>query len=262
MIRQIRILTRVQLCNFLNINVTRYTKDKRKRAGTIALMAAWVLVIAMIWFYVGITSYGYIQLGLGDVLPTLLIAVSSMVILSFSVLKAGGIVVSRFFSMYLGNMLLALLIMIPGMAVQGYLLRPGVGFYVLGILGSLFLPLLPMTAAALLGALVTGVASRMKHKSLVTTVLSILLVLGILGLSAGMGQMEGGITPAVLLNLSGLVSDMIEKVYPPALWRGASEGLCPDHPLEVCPCGGSSAAHYAYAGKPLGDDFGQDRQHD
>lgn len=240
MIRQIRILTRVQLCNFLNINVTRYTKDKRKRAGTIALMAAWVLVIAMIWFYVGITSYGYIQLGLGDVLPTLLIAVSSMVILSFSVLKAGSIlfqrnsyeilcslpvpqgaiVVSRFFSMYLGNMLLALLIMIPGMAVQGYMLRPGVGFYVLGILGSLFLPLLPMTAAALLGALVTGVASRMKHKSLVTTVLSILLVLGILGLSAGMGQMEGGITPAVLLNLSGLVSDMIEKVYPPALWIG------------------------------------------
>lgn len=240
MIRQIRILTAAQLRNFCNINVARYTKDKRKKAAVIAVMAAWVLVIAMIWFYVGIMSYGYIQLGLGDVLPTLLIAVSSIVILSFSVLKAGGvlfqrdsyemlcslpvsqgaIVVSRFFSMYLGNVLLALMIMIPGMAVQGYLLKPGIGFYVLGILGSLFLPLLPMTAAAFLGALVTAIASKMKHKSLVTAALSVLLVLGIMVLSSGAGQMEEELTPAMLLNLSGMVSDMIAKVYPPALWMG------------------------------------------
>ena len=121
MVRQIKILTRAQLCNFFNINAARYSKDRRKKAGLIAMMVVWLLLIVMIGFYVGIMAYGYIQLGLEAVLPMMLIAVSGLLILSFTVLKAGGIlfqknfyetlcsfpvsqqaiVVSRFLSMYL-----------------------------------------------------------------------------------------------------------------------------------------------------------------
>lgn len=242
MVEQIRILTKAQLCNVCNINVVRFSKDKGKRAGLLAVMAAWIVLIAMLWFYVGMMSYGYISIGLGDVMPMLLIAVSGIIILSFGILKAGSvifqknsyemlcsmpvsqtaIVVSRFLSMYLGNLVLAFLIMIPGMAVQGYLQRPGISYYVIGILGTCFVPLLPMTVATLLGALVSAVSSRMKHKSLVTTVLTILLVLGIMGLSSGLTQIEEDLTPAMLLNLSSMSASMIEKVYPPALWLGKS----------------------------------------
>ena len=240
MVRQIKILTRAQMCNFFNINVARYSRDRRKKAGVIALMAVWILVIAMICFYVGMLSYGYLQMGLGSVLPMLLTAIAGIIILGFTVIKAGAvifqrnsyevlcalpvsgraIVVSRFLSMYVGNVLLAFTIMIPGMAVQGYFLKPGIGFYLTGVLGSLFIPLMPMAVAVFLGALVTAAASRMKHKSLVASGLTVLMALGIMVLSSSLGLMEEELTPAMLLNLSGMIADMVGRLYPPALWLG------------------------------------------
>ena len=37
MLRQIRILTKAQLCNFLNINVARFSKDRKKKNGMITI---------------------------------------------------------------------------------------------------------------------------------------------------------------------------------------------------------------------------------
>ncbi len=91
-----------------------------------------------------------------------------------------AIVISRFLSMYVGNVLLAFAVMIPGMAVYAYFMQPGFSFYLLAIIGTLFIPLLPMTIATLFGALITAISSRMKHKSLVGAGLSVLLVLAIL----------------------------------------------------------------------------------
>lgn len=240
MLRQIRILTKAQLCNFLNINVARFSKDRKKKNGMIAKGLVWIMLIAMLCFYVGTLSYGYIYIGLERVLPMYLCMISGILIFFFGMLKAGSvifqqnsyeilcslpvsqtaIVVSRFLGMYLGNVILALAVMIPGIAVYGYLLHPGMQFYFLGVIGTLFLPLLPMTAAVLFGALITGVSSRMKHKSLVATALSMVLVIGVMLFSAGISGMEGEITGEMLKDFSGVVTAMIEKLYPPAVWLG------------------------------------------
>ena len=133
-------------------------------------------------------------------LPAYLIMLSSLIILFFSVFKAESIifqrnaydilvslpitqtaiVVSRFIRMYVENMLLTFVIMLPPMAVYGIMIKPGISFYIIGILVTIFIPLLPITISIFLGALITAIASRMKHKSLARTVLSIVLILGIL----------------------------------------------------------------------------------
>lgn len=240
MIRQIRILTKAQLGNFFNINVARHSKDKKKKAGMIAIMAVWVLLIAMVWFYIGLLAYGYVQIGLGEIVPMYLVAISGIVILVFGILKAGSIifqknsyemlcslpvsqtaiVVSRFLSMYLGNFLMAVVVMLPGMAVYGYLLRPGISFYLIGIVGTIFIPLLPMTLATLMGAVVTAVASRMKHKSMVTTVLTLAFVGLIMLLSSRLSAVEEEMTMAMLLNLANFMTNLIGRLYPPAVWLG------------------------------------------
>lgn len=240
MIRQIKILTKAQLCNFLNINIFRYTKDKKKKRNVISVGTGWLMLIAMLCCYVGAFSYGYHKIGMGQVIPMYLIMISGILILFFGIFKAGSvifqqnfyeilcslpvsqtaIVISRFLSMYLGNVILSLAVMLPGIAVYGCFYHPGIGFYMVGILGTLFIPLLPMTVATLFGALITGISARMKHKSLVATTLSLLLVIGIMVFSQMLTGVEETITEEMLANFSEVLSNMIAKIYPPALWLG------------------------------------------
>lgn len=257
MLKQISILTKVQLANFCNLNVFRHTKDKKKKYTMMGLGLVWLLLIIMVFFYVGALSYGYILLGLEQVLPMYLIAIAGLITFFLGIFKAGSvifqknsydiicalpvsqtaIVVSRFFSMYIGNLLLAFCVMIPGMAVYGYLLRPGFGFYVIGFIGTLFIPLLPMTAATLFGALITAISSRMKHKSLVSAGFSVGLVLVVMAFSSAMsGMEESDFSIEMLQKLVQPLTDMIGKLYPPALWLG--KAMTEGDPLSVVLYGG------------------------
>lgn len=240
MMRQIKNLTGLELCNLFGLNVYRFSRDKKVRSRTRLLMGVWAVLVIMVLFYVGGLSYGLIMLGAEEVIPAYLIAISSLIIFFFCAFKAGSvifgksgydiicslpvhqaaIVISRYMRMYVENLLLFLMVMAPGMAVYGWFVRPGVSFYLLGILAILTLPLAPVTAATLVGALITAVSSRMRHKSLVGAVLSVLLVLVILAGTSQMAALEGNVTPEMLMELSDTVFTILGKLYPPAVWMG------------------------------------------
>ena len=242
MVRQIELLTKAQLLNVWNINAVRYSRDRKKRAGMIAMAALRGLLVLMMAGYVGGAAYAYILLGMEDVLPMYLGMIAGVFIFFFGMFQAGSVifqknsyevlcalpisqtavVVSRFLVMYLGNLLLATAIMLPGMAVYGVMLRPALSFYVWGAVGTLFLPMLPMTVAVLFGAVITAVSSRMKHKSMVATLLSVLLVFGLMAMGSGLSVLEerGELTADLMRNFSGILSEAIASVYPPAVWLG------------------------------------------
>ena len=242
MVRQIKILAKAQLLNVWNINVVRYSKDRKKSAGMIAMAALWGLLVLMMAGYVGGAAYTYIFLGMEEVLPMYLGMIAGGFIFFFGMFQAGSVifqknsydvlctlpvsqtavVVSRFLVMYLGNLLLAAVIMFPGMTVYGVMLRPALPFYVWGTVGTLFLPMLPMTVAVLFGAVIAAVSSRMKHKSMVATLLSVLLVFGLMAMGAGLSVLEerGELTADFVRNFSEVLSEAIASVYPPAVWLG------------------------------------------
>ena len=186
MLKQIRFLSRIQLCNLLGLNEIRHTKDKSRRMRYLGLALAWLVVGGMMCAYIVMLSFGLTEMGMGEIVPVYLSAVCSLAILIFTFFKAGSvifpvhsyeilvslpvsqtaIVISRFLTMYVSNLLLCLLIMIPGMAVYALKLHPSLGFYLYGIPGMILLPLLPLTLATAAGAGITAVTSRMKHKSL------------------------------------------------------------------------------------------------
>ncbi len=134
--RQIGLLVRVSLCNLLGINEYRYTKDSGKKVRYRWMAVLWVVLLLMMAGYVGALSYGLIYMGMGFYVPAVLSMCVSMVVFIFTVLKTGAvlfdrsayekqialpvsvraIIVSRFLSMYLTNMLLGMLVMFPGMA--------------------------------------------------------------------------------------------------------------------------------------------------
>jgi len=240
MMKQIRTLTKLQLQNLYGLNVFRYTKDKKKKKTTIGLGVVWALLIVMIATYIGGATFGYVYLGMAEIVPAYLIMLASLVILAFAIFKAGSvifqenaydilcslpvsqtaIVVSRFLRMYVENLLLTLLIMVPGIVVYGIMVKPALSFYLIGAVVTVFVPLIPITIATFFGALVTAISSRMKHKSLVSAALSVGLVIAIMASTGTMSTMEEEFSIEMLQNMSEIVTQAIGDLYPPAIWLG------------------------------------------
>lgn len=242
MLKQIRLLTKLELCNLYNLNVFRFSKDNQKQKKTITLMILWCFLIAGLVFYVGSLSYDLLKLELAELIPAYLITLASLLIFFFGIFKAGSIifrkggydilcslpvkrsalVISRFLRLYIENLVLSSLILLPGLFVYTWFLKPSAAFYIAGALTLLALPLLPLTAAILIGAVITGISSRMKHKNLAAAGLTILFALLIICASSMLSFMEDSITPEMLRELSTIIMGILKKIYPPAVWFGSA----------------------------------------
>lgn len=240
MLRQIRILTKLELCNLYGLNVLRFSKDKKSKQKTVGLLMVWVLLLAILICYVGGLSYGLIYLGLEEAVPAYLITISSLLIFVFGMLKVGSaifrkegydilcafplamgaVAISRLIKIYVEYFLMMLAVLLPGILVYTWNIRPGAGFYLAGLLGIWGIPLIPMAASILIGTLIAGVSSRMRRKSLIAAVLSILAVLGIMYGSLRLSAMDGNIDPEMLKNLSASIMILLKRTYPPAVWLG------------------------------------------
>lgn len=234
-------LIRLQLINLYGINVYRNLKDPKEKKKKFWLGVAYGAVVVVFAFYIGALSFGYVYMGLGDILPAYLIMIFSLVILMFSVFKAGSViyqrnmydilaslpirhsdlVISRFVCLYVENVLLTLGLMVPAFAVYGVLVRPAISFYVIGWIVILFIPFIPITISVFVGSLITAVSARSKHKNVVSIVLSMALVIGVMIGSFSLTGLEE-VSIEEIQNMLGVVLELIETVYPPAVWLGSA----------------------------------------
>lgn len=242
MISQTKILARTELYNIFGLNVLRFSKDKRIKRRAVLLAVTYILVVFMIMFYVGAQSYGLCLLSLCDIVPAYLIMISTLLIFFFGIFKAGGvmfkkegydilsslpvsqsaIVISRFWRLYMENLLITLGVFLPGLGVYIWFVRPELAFFLFCLFGVAISPVLPTVGAIFVGALITAIASRMRYKSLVMSGLSILAVITIFVGSSRLSGDAGEISPEMLKELSGTISAILGKVYPPAVWLGTA----------------------------------------
>lgn len=240
--KQIMLLTKLQSCNLGGLNQLKYGKDKKQKNRLILLAVTYLILGIFLAFYSGAVAYGCVLMGMADIVPAYVLAVVSLLILFFTMFKAGSIlfnmntyemmislpvspaaiVISRFFSMYLQNVVLGMVVMIPSAVVAGIMTNAGIGYYLLMLVGTLLMPFLPMTIATAAGAVITAISSRMKHKNLVTIILTIGLTVGILVLSFALpgssGMYDGSliITQDMLQELGTIAKEQIYGIYPPA----------------------------------------------
>ena len=242
MLREAKLLTVLELKNLFGLNTLRYTKDRAKKRNAALLSVAWVILIAMVMLYVGGLVYGLVLLGLENLVGAYLAFLASVVILAFGIFKAGGvifslgnydilcslplhhsaIVVSRFARMYVEDLLVTLLVLLPGGGVYAFLTHPGFGFYPMWVLAALVIPLLPLSLATLFGTVVTAISSRMKRKALVETVFAVVFVVAVMVWSLSFGSAAPELTPEMLRDMADVVTDLLESIYPPAVWLGES----------------------------------------
>ncbi len=238
--KNIRLLTKVQTCNLFGGNEFRHTKDKKRRSRWIAMAATVCFLVVVLIFYVAALCVGLTVLGMANLIPEYLFTITSLVIFFFTMLKAGSVIfqkkgydilmslpvsaaditISRFLTMYVSNLLISALVMLPGIVIYGIASRPPLLSYLFAVLGTVLLPLLPITLATVFGAGVTAISSRMRHKSIVSALLTIVIAIGLIAVSSVFGGSVENFTEKMLQNFAETVSSQLRHLYYPAAWFG------------------------------------------
>lgn len=178
------------------INTIKYTNDKKKRSKAIGgIVGLGVLYFFLLLFCVLINA-GFGFVGMADQIPIFTVIVISGMCLIFTFLKSDGyffgirdyemlmslpfdvqdIIKCKFLCMYIDNLRWAFVISVGNMIGYGLFAKPPVFVYILWIVLSLFIPVIPMVVAAALGTLIIGIGSGFKFKKAVQTILMFLLL--------------------------------------------------------------------------------------
>ncbi|MFR6328007.1 MAG: hypothetical protein ACLUOI_03775 [Eisenbergiella sp.] len=203
MISQSFLLLKIQLLKGFGINEAIHCRDARKKRRLILLLSVYILLGIMLVFYTAGAAFMLCAAGAADSVPGFVVAVSSLAIFVFTLFKAGpvlfaagdydmltalpvrpfSIIVSRLLHMYVSSLMLSLLTMIPSCLLYGWMAGPSPWFYAAAVISVLFVPLVPLTAASLLGTLIMAAGSRVKHKNILIIFLSLVCTMGVLALS-------------------------------------------------------------------------------
>lgn len=240
------LLTKNRLIEQLGINVFRYEKDKRKRNSKIALTVSIGIILIMLIAYCGGMAYGYVYLGMIDLIPSIALFISSLFTLSFSLFKSNGelfgfydydqvmslpltvrtIINSRFLNMYIWNTLIAFIVMFPMGIIYILFEQPAFISYLMWFISIFLVSLIPTAVAAIFGAVVTAISVKFKYTSAVATFLSIalLIVFMLLSMSVatsdiGFGELfdfqTGTINADAFSTLAPYISDRLNQFYLP-----------------------------------------------
>lgn len=223
-------LLKVQMLRSFNINELMHSKDKTKKRNALLILFSLFIIGIYLIGYICIMSYGLCSIGVPQFVPGYMLAFTSLLTLFLTIFKASSIlfgardyeqlialpvttrviVASRFLSMYISSFVFTFIGMIPSSIIYAFFVPTGISFWIMILLSLFFIPLIPMTIATTLGAIVTAIASRMKHKTLFSVIASTLVTLLFISLSFRAGSMD----TSILSQLSVSVSRQINTMYP------------------------------------------------
>lgn len=221
------LLLRTSLYNYFSINEIVNPDSKKKNSIVIVGIGIAILGI-FIGVYNSITAYFLIKLGQGNMIPAYMVAISSFAILFLTLLRSNGIlfgsrdfehllvlpiksseiIISKFGFMYLLNLSLCILFMIPTGIIWVFNMQPNLLLTLLYFLSVVFVPLIPMCISTLLGVGIVVLSSRFHNKNIISAILSFVL-LGIVGYIAIASQQSDGNE-----NMGVILIKQLSGIYP------------------------------------------------
>ncbi|MGG4343644.1 hypothetical protein [Paenibacillus lautus] len=226
-------LMKVQLLSTFGLNKALHARDvKEKRKFlllSIGIVIGMVLIAAVSFGY----SYGmaltFEQIERMDLLLAIMMAAASMVGFFTTIYKASGVlfgykdydlvmslpirtshvVASRVLHLYVLNLFFTLILILPAGVVYAIKVNPEVVYYLFFLVTVLFIPLLPIIAATLIGALISWISSRFRASRMIGLILTMVVIIGIM---IGSFRINGN--EQVLADMSTQLADIIFKMYP------------------------------------------------
>lgn len=237
MIKSVFLLTKLQICNIFGINEARYARDPKKKNRVRTTCIAFLILGATLVFYAGALSFALASFGFAEIVPTYLGLLVFGLVFGLGIFRAGSvfdvksyeklavlpvsktaIVASKFLTLYVTNFLFSFVVATSGGIATVIAVGFDAWFLISTILSSLFLPLLPMTLALLIGSVIYAIASRFKKSNFLTTILTCIFVFSMILFPMAMDQ---NATDSEMI--SGIASMLfsVEGVLLPLAWLGA-----------------------------------------
>lgn len=230
MIRKCFLLFHAQMKNEWN-------RISTSKGGT-SKMIIGVICGLLIAFYSYYLSYRISSFQMADLIPGLVIIVTSLMVFFFTVVKTNGVlfaygeydtlmsfpvktttvITSRFLTMYVMNLIMTALIMLPAGIGYAQWVRPEAFFYAEWALGILVAPLLPTTFAAILGTLIILISSRFKKSNIVAMILYPIMGLGALILRFSFIKFENTALGEAQIKALHDMAQPVKGLYLPAAW--------------------------------------------
>lgn len=225
------LLVKMQLYNLFGINRILHSPNKKEKRRGMALAALAILMLGGLMGYSAVISMSLVSVGAVSILPTISALICSFTALILTFLKSSGvlvglrdydmvmslpvksseIVLSRLTMVYLANLLVSGIAVLPSAIIFGANADAGISGNIIFLLSFLFLPVIPMILSLGLGVLISVISSRSKHKNAFSLALNTLIVLLIVAASAKAQNMNTD----EILNVGIIFSTMANKLYPP-----------------------------------------------
>lgn len=234
-------LLRADFLKQSGINILRYERDSKKKNRAVGMAVIYIFVGIIMVVYSFAFSFGMGSVGMSDVIPGYSLTITALITLFFSFFKTNGVmfashdynmlislpirietvITAKFLSMYLSNLLFAIMIMVPmeiGYALWNHVT---VGVAAMWAIAVIIAPLLPMTIAAIIGTCIAAVGSGFRHKVLVQVLLSVTLIVVIFGASFWFqteATQDKDAFLSMVKDMGKNISSGLHKVYPLSAW--------------------------------------------
>ncbi|MBR6359527.1 MAG: hypothetical protein IKS11_07745 [Lachnospiraceae bacterium] len=232
------LLLKTMLLSTSNRNILKYSDDKKKRGLATGNIIGPVILHVLIAIYVGAMCYGMAFFGMADTVPAVPAVLITAISFLFTLLKAHGmlfgykeydmlmsmpfptkaVVADRFLFMYLKNLSWTCVVSLASLIAYAVVAKPGVLTYVLWILLTFLLPVLPMLLAVAISALIGGIGSGFRHKNLVLTILTFVFVIPLFFLQYFINDIIENDKIESMMDQSASVFSAVDRFVPTIGW--------------------------------------------
>ena len=229
---KIWLLTKIQLKSSLDFS-KQFTGKKNLSKTAVFGMGA--LLILM---FIGISTFYSISLGLGfrelgaiELLPVLMLLLSCIMVLVTTIHNAKGtiygfldydmvmslpvktsdIVTSRVALIYLLDLGVTAIIMVPAHIVYGVLSKSGPLYYLISTIILFFVPMIPIIVATLVGLVIVLFSARFRHSHIISLILTFALFAGFM---VGPFLFTNNQSNEALMNIGNTFLSKINDIYP------------------------------------------------
>ena len=158
--------------------------------------------------------------GIFYILSTVFLAKDTELLASLPI-SQGNIFLSKFILVLLGEYPFAFFLMMPPVIIYGIGQKMGAIYYILAVICTLFIPLVPLVISALLSLILMNIVSRSRHRDMITIIGSIILLVGIvLGQNYFLSRVPENQQEFLtgLLQSSNAIIEFMGRAFPPAIW--------------------------------------------
>ncbi len=221
---------KVYQSKFLMINQLRFKKDQQKRKQAFFLIFSYIFLLGMFSFYTAGYVYALHYLQLSTLTFSYLLVLASSFCFLFTIYQANSllflsrdheqllsfpctissIILGKLLFIYVNQLIFTLVITLPGAILYLILTPSSLVSFLYYLIALAFIPLIPIVFAAALGALLTIVTSRFKHKTLLKVILSFAFMAAIFAGSFS----SANLNEAKIIELSVSLESKIHSAYP------------------------------------------------